>query len=65
MSEFFRFAQVRKENPSVSASRVLGPRAEKKPGFPRLSGQWSPPAYGDAGLKMCVLAQFPGRAAIW
>jgi len=34
-------------------------RAKKKPGFPRLSGQWSPPAYGGAGVKMCVLAQFP------
>jgi hypothetical protein len=36
-----------------------GGRARKKPGFPRLSGQWSPPAYGGAGVKMCVLAQFP------
>jgi hypothetical protein len=34
-------------------------RARKKPGFPRLSGQWSPPAYAGAGVKMCVLAQFP------
>jgi hypothetical protein len=33
--------------------------ARKKPGFPRLSGQWSPPAYGGVGVKMCVLAQFP------
>jgi hypothetical protein len=33
-------------------------RPKKKPGFPRLSRQWSAPAYGGAGLKMCVLAQF-------
>src|SRR6516164_6681570 len=41
-------------------SRIFGPRAceREKPGFPRLSGQWSPPVYGGAGLKMCVLAQF-------
>jgi len=40
---------------SSARMRVRG----KKPGFPRLSGQWSPPAYGGAGVKMCVLAQFP------
>jgi hypothetical protein len=46
------------------AASILAPRAgarvrsREKPGFPRLSGQWSPPAYGGAALKCAFWPNF-------